>query len=37
MADAPLLPDARLVLEIEAKPLALMCIGNLSERSPGSF
>ena len=37
VADAPLLPDARLVLEIEAQALALMCIGNLFERSPGSF
>jgi hypothetical protein len=37
VADAPLLSDARLVLKIQAKPLALMCIGNLSERAQGSF
>jgi hypothetical protein len=37
MADAPLLTDPRLVLEIQAKPLAFMRTLNFLQRSQGSF
>jgi hypothetical protein len=37
MADAALLPDARLVLEIEAKPLVFMRTLYSLQRSQGSF
>jgi hypothetical protein len=37
MADAALLADARLVLEIEAKTLALMRTLNCLKRPQGSF
>src|SRR5690606_1725136 len=37
MTDATLLPDARLVLEIQAKPLVFMRTLYFSQRSQGSF
>jgi hypothetical protein len=37
MADATLLPDARLVLEIQAKPLVFMRKLYFLQRSQGSF
>ena len=37
MADAALLPDACLVLEIQPQSLISMCMLKVFERSPGSF
>ena len=37
VADAPLLPDARLVLEIQAQALVFMRTLNFFQDSPGSF
>lgn len=37
VADAALLPDARLILEDDAQALAFMCSGNRSQQLRGSF
>jgi hypothetical protein len=37
MAHAPLLPDARLVLEIQAQALGFMRKLNVVQDTPGSF